>query len=187
MSRIKSPVFNEKHLKALELLEKGGLSTESIAKECGWTAKYLYRLKEGDTAQAGSVASLFMEEVKKINHKKAAKLKELVGANRVKGNEQIHRFIEEIENTKNPSIQEKKLLATLMNCISKSSPGVEIGNVSYSYTQGYTPEQLVYEFRRLQTLAGSASNRSAISGTSEGGSGEMSDSLGNGSEVAEEQ
>jgi hypothetical protein len=189
VSRNKTPIFSEKHLKALALIETGGLSLDSIAKECGWKPKTLYELYEGDVAHAGSVASLFKDAVKKIDEKQTHKIKEVTKKNKALANELINKLLVDLaerQANKNLNHDEKKLVATLMNCIAKASPKVEIGSVSYSYTQGYTPEQLVYEFRRLQTLAGSASNRSAIQSPSEGGAGEIPEPSGDGSEDAEE-
>ena len=174
MSRNKSPVLNEKHLKALALLDKGGLSIKDIAKECGWKPDYLYELYEGDTSKAGSVASLFVAECRKIDKKLTTRIKNLSKSNKTLAHKLINRILTDIASKKKRTEHDDKLVGTLMNCISKDSPSVEIGSVSYSYTKGYTPEQLTHEFRRLQTLAGESSNRGAVSSTSEGGEGSLS-------------
>ena len=187
MSRIKTPVLNEKHLKALSLIDKGGLSMTSIAKECGWKMDYLYELYEGDTSKAGSVAAVFAAEVRKIDKKRTQHIKELSKSNKEKLNEQIARIIKEYEGKSKLTEHDKKMVGTLMNCLAKATPSVEIGSVSYSYTKGYTAEQLVHEYRRLQTLAGDSSNRRAVSGTSTGRTGTLPGITEPRSEVAEEQ
>jgi len=186
MSRNKNPVLSEKHLKALALIEKGGLSLDSVAKTVGWKSNYLYYLYEGDTSHGGAVASLFAAECRKIDKKQTQRIKNLSKANKELANELIHTILKRIESKKNPTSEENKLVGTLMNALSKATPHVSIGSVSYSYTKGYTAEQLVHEFRRFKTLTGSSSNRGAVQGPSKGRARQLPDSSGAGSDPEEE-
>ena len=186
MSRSKQPELNAKHRKALALIEKGGLSLDSIAKKLGWKSNYIYHLHSGDTAHAGSVASLFQAECRKIDKKISSHIKNLCRTNKSLAHELIHKILKDIELKKRPSLDEKKLVGTLMNCLAKSTHNVEIGNLSYSYTKGFTAEQLVNEFSRLQTLAGSSSNRRAVSGSSKGRTRALPESTESGGSVEEE-
>jgi len=173
MSRSKSPVLNAKHLKALALIEAGEMSLKDMAVQCGWKPDYLYDLYEGDTAKAGEVASFFKAEVKTIHKKRDSKIKELLKSNTAAAHALISKQLKLLNNKVKLSLDEKKLIATYMNAIAKATPNVQIDNLSYSYTKGYTPEQMIYEFKRLQTLAGSSSNRRAVRESEEGGSGAL--------------
>lgn len=187
MSRTKNPVLSEKHLKALSLIERGEFSLDSVAKQVGWKPDHLYKLYGGDVSSCGSVASLFEAEVLKIDKVKTQKVNELMKTSKTLAMEQIVRILDDYKHKQRLSEDDKRIIANLTNAIAKATPSVKINSLSYSYTTGYTPEQLIYEFKRLQTLAGSSSNRGAVSGTSEGGTGEISPSSRIGSENEEEQ
>jgi hypothetical protein len=88
----------------------------------------------------------------------------------------MKKVLKQLESKKVLTHDEKKLMATYMNAFAKATPNVQIDNLSYSYAKGYTAEQMIYEFKRLQTLAGGTSNRSAVQSPSEGGSGDVSES-----------
>jgi len=184
MSRIKKPVLSEKHLKALALIEAGEMSLKDMAAQCGWKEDYLYDLYEGDTAKAGEVASTFKAEVKSINKKRDSKIRLLLKSNTAAAHTLISKQLKYLDSKKDLSMEERKLIATYMNAIAKATPNVQIDNLSYSYTKGYTPEQMIYEFTRLQTLAGGTSNRSAVQGSEEGGSGVLPGSSSERSRVA---
>lgn len=184
MSRIKKPILNEKHLKALGLIEAGEMSLKDMAAQCGWKEDYLYELTSGDTSKAGEVASFFKAEYKKIGDKKNAKIRLLLKSNTALAHQLIQKQLRFLDSKKDLSIEERKLVATYMNAIAKATPNVQIDNLSYSYTKGYTPEQMIYEFKRLQTLAGSSSNRSAVQGSEEGGPGDVPGAASEGDRVA---
>jgi hypothetical protein len=188
MSRIKKPVLNDKHLKALALIEEGKMCLGDVAKAVGWKPDYLYELYEGDTSKAGSVASLFSAQVREINKKLDQEIGNLTKKNRKSVHQRISWILEQLEQKekkKKLTLNEQKLVATIMNSLAKSSSKVEIGSLSYSYSKGLTTEQLVHEFTRLQTLAGSSSNRGAVQESVERGPRILPSPLGTGSELEE--
>lgn len=186
MSRIKKPELNEKHLKALGLIEKGQHTLREISKEVGWKEDYLYELYEGDTSKAGSVASVFSAECRKIDKKRSQQLKDLAKTNKSLAHKQILRILTDVEEKRRMSENDRKIVISAMNAISKATPNVEIGNLSYSYTKGYTPEQLIHEFRRLKSLAEGASDRRRVPKAFKRGSGSLPDAPGDGDETQEE-
>ena len=186
MSRSKNPVLNEKHLKALALIESGKMTLKDVAQKVGWGSDYLYELYEGDTSKAGAVASLFAAECKKIDKKTTQRIKELTKDNKRLAHKVINRILDDFDKQKEFSTDDKKVVGTLMNSLAKASPRVEIGDVSFSYTKGYTPEQLVYEFNRLNSLTEGASDRRAVQETPKGRAGSLFDALGHRSEDEEE-
>ena len=177
-----NPKFNEKHLKALGMIEKGGFMLKEIATACGWKPDYFYDLYEGNTAKCGEVATYFKAEVKKFDKEQTARIKELTKKNKELANKIIYNVLTRIEEKASSNrpipLEEKKLVGTLMNCLAKASPSVEIGSLSYSYTKGFSAEQLVYEFNRLQSLTKRAPNRSAVQSVAEGGTGVLSAPVG---------
>lgn len=177
MSRTKNPVLNEKHLKALSLIEKGGMTLDSVAKAVGISANYLYTLYEGDTGKAGSVATLFQAECRKIDKKQLTRIKNLSRSNKALANELIHEILTNIQKKRRKSENDKKTVTALANAIAKASPKVEIGDVSFSYTKGYTPEQLIYEFKRLSSVTEGPSNRRAVQDAFEGRAGALPDAF----------
>ena len=186
MSRTKKPELNSKQLKALALIEKGELSLDEVAKAIGWKSQYLYDLYEGDVTKAGSVASLFKAECRKIDKKQTSKLKTLAKTNKALAHKQIQRILNSIENKRQTSEADRKMVVSIVNALAKATPKVEIGELSYSYTKGYTAEQLIHEFRRLKSIAEGASDRRRVQKTSEGRAGTLSDLIGSGDETQEE-
>ena len=186
MSRTIKPVLSEKHLKALALIERGGLSLKDIAAKVGWGPDYLYKLYEGDTTVGGSVASLFVAEVRKIDKKKSQAIKELAKTNKSLAHEQVKRILSTIKRKPKMSENDRKIVISAMNALAKASPKVEIGSLSYSYTKGFTAEQLIYEFRRLKSLAEGTSDRRRVQSSEQGRPGALPDSSGYGDETEEE-
>lgn len=186
MSRIKKPEFNEKHRKALALIEQGNMTLVDIARAIGWKQDYLYDLYEGDVAKTSSVASVFSAECRKIDKKRSQLLKDLAKSNKTLAHKQISRILTDIQSKRRVSENDRKIVISAMNALAKATPNVEIGNVSYSYTKGYTPEQLIYEFRRLKSLAEGTSDRRRVPKASKGRTGLLSDALGDGDETQEE-
>jgi len=76
--------------------------------------------------------------------------------------ELINGILKEIKSRKKQTLEDQKLVATLMNCLSKSSPNVEINSLSFSNTKGMTPQELIYEFKRLKALSEGATSRAEV-------------------------
>lgn len=155
--------LNEKHWKAIKLIEEGRTSLKEIAKQIGMTEDCLYKLNQGNVEKMGQVAALFKAEVDKIHKTQDRKIKHLTKANKVKTLVQMAKVLDDLENYKNLTLDEKKIIATYHNALAKSTPNVEIGSVSWSYTKGMTPQELIYEFERLKSLAEGSSDRRGLS------------------------
>jgi len=143
-----------KHWKALELWEEGLLSIKEISAACKIPIDSMYDLFEGNGQKMGNTAHLFKAEVDKITVRTASKIKVLVKDNKkialIMMNERLKELRAREDRGKDESLEINKILNTL----SKSTPGVEIGSLhSLSITRGMTPEELVYEFRRLSAIA----------------------------------
>ena len=152
--------LTDKHWKALELIETGQHSLKRIAEMLGWHPQTLYDLYEGNMKKKGNVAALFHSELKKIEKKNVKKIQMLVRENKSLALELINEILREIKMKKNASFEERKLVATMMNCLSKSSPSIEINNsLSYTNLRGMSSDELVYEFKRLKALAEGAMSR----------------------------
>ena len=166
--------LNERHWKALKLLEERNLSRKEIAAECGWKIDYFNELCAGNIEKVGYTAELFKTELKRIEKKHDDLIKKLVKANTIAAQELIHETLTELKSKKRKDMEEKKLIATLTNCLAKSTPSMNVGNLSFSYTKGLNPEELIHEFRRLKTIAESSFDRRGVQETLSGGSGELS-------------
>jgi hypothetical protein len=166
--------LGEIHWKALSLMEQGNLSRKEIAKECGWGEDYFYDLCEGRIEKCGYTAELFKNEIKKIDKKKDDLSKSLIKANTVAAQELIQRTLSELKSKSKHKLEEKKLIATLTNALAKCTPNVSVSNLSFSYTKGLNPEELIYEFKRLKAIAECSPDRRRVPEVIEGGSGELS-------------
>jgi len=143
-----------KHWKALELWEEGLLSIKEIAASCEIPIDSMYDLFEGNSQKIGQTAHLFKAELDKITVRTTSKIKILVKDNKkialIMMNERLKELRALPDKGKDESLEVNKILNTL----SKSTPGVEIGSYhSLSLTKGMTPEEMVYEFRRLSAIA----------------------------------
>jgi len=167
----KVPELNQKHWDALRLLSQGDKTIKAVATEVGWSADYLYDLVEGNVEKTGMSGELFAQELRKIDVNTAKKIKSLLKTNKFLALRLINDILHEFKNQKGLSVDEIKVLTKINNSLVKSTPNVEIGNLSYNYTKGLSAEELVYEFNRLKSIADGASNREAVSGSEQGGPG----------------
>ena len=151
--------LSEKHWKAIELISQGQHTIKKVAEIMGWHPQTLYDLYEGNFSKKGHIAVLFHSELKKIKHKRAKEIEMLAKTNLLLAHEQINRILKDIEAHRTLTLEDRKLVVSLMNCLSKASPNVEIDKVSFSYTKNLTVEELIYEFKRLKTLAEGPFNR----------------------------
>lgn len=170
----KPGVLTEKHFKALRMFETGGSSRKDIAAAIGVSYDYLSDLIEGDIHKAGLVADLFKKEWQAIDSKRDDNIKNLVKENTEIVQQQIRRIAKELAAKKTLTHAEKRLLGMYNNTLTASKPSVNIKNLSYSYTQGLTPEDLIHEFTRLKSIAESSFNRRRIQTPGSDGSGSVS-------------
>lgn len=178
--------LNAKQLKALSLFDQGGKTIADVAAIIGVSYDYMHDLISGDTAKIGQNADLFKKAYQKIQTKRDQNIENLTKLNKEALHGQILRVAQGIKSKKNISIDEKKLLGTLMNSIGKAQQSVNIKNLSYSYTTGLSPEELIYEFTRLKAIAESSFNRRPVQSVTAGGPGSVSASDESGSGLAEE-
>lgn len=167
--------LSEKQWKALRMLEAGGSSRKEIAAAIGVSVDYLGDLISGNTANAGMVADMFKKEWQKIESKRDENIKSLVKSNTEDVQLLMKRVVGELKNKKRLDHEEKKLLNAYNNSLSKSTPQVSIKNLSYSYTTGLTPEELIHEFTKLKSIAESSFDRRAVQVPGPRGSGRVSE------------
>lgn len=152
--------LSEKHWQALKLIEEGALNYKEIAKQIGWGEDYFFDLRSGNVERAGHAADLFAKEMQKIDAKNDSIARSLIKENIVTAQELLKRALADLKSKEVMSHEDKKLLGTLTNCLSKSIPNVSVDSLAYSYTKGLTPEELIHEFTRLKAIAESSFDRS---------------------------
>ena len=184
MANTKATQLSVKHWKALELLEEGLLSVREIAKIVGWSEWTLYELMSGNIQKTGTLGELFYSELKKMHSRNVSKVKHLAKENQKLALIKLNERLRELKASK-PSKEITMEMTKIMNAIGKIVPNVEI-NQSYSFTKGMTPEELVYEFNRLRSVAESALVGKGVQGSSEGGAGALPTLTRRGSEVPEQ-
>ena len=156
---------NAKQLQALSMFDQGGKTIKDVAVAIGVSYDYLHDLISGNTASCGQTADLFKKAYQKIQLKRDQNIENLTKLNKEGLHGQILRVVDGLKVKKSMSLDEKKLLGSLMNSIVKAQPSVNIKNLSYSYTTGYSPEELIYEFSRLKGIAEASFNRGPVQGT----------------------
>jgi len=171
----KKTQLSEKHWQALKLLEGSEVMRKDVAKACGWTPNHLDQLCSGNIEKCGNTATLFKMEYLKIAVKNAEETKLLVKENVKAAQSLIKRVLAEFSQKKKLDKEDKKLLSMYTNALSKCQPNVSIGKLSYSYTKGLTPEELIHEFKRLKAISEGSSDSRGVSETLTAGSGELSE------------
>jgi hypothetical protein len=159
--------LSEKHWQALKLIEEG-VSRKEVASRMGWGPDYLKKLCCGDVQAAGTAADLFKKQIIQIEEKLEEESRILVKHNSLVAQEQVKRILHEINSKKKLTYDDKKTVASLTGILNNSTPKVSIGNLSYSYTQGLSAEDLLHEFTRLKSIAESSFNRSPHGNTGSG-------------------
>ena len=157
----KKAVLSDKHWKALELIEEGKLTFKEIAEVVGFSVKSLYNLYEG-TDSTGGTGVLFHAEVEKISKKNVAKAKQLLDDNKTLAMRMLNDVLKRKLSSEYQSDDDAKLITTINNSLSKSTPNVSISNTSFSYTKGLSAEELVHEFNKLRSLTEGASVRRTV-------------------------
>ena len=175
MARGPKPQLTDKHYLALRMYEEQTSDISQIANAVGWSKDHFYALRTGDVEKAGGTSRLFSEEWKKIEQKKEDQLKSLVRENSLSIQQLLKSVIEEFQKKKKLSPSEKRLLYLYNNSISNNKPSISVKSLSYSYTKGLTPEELIHEFKRLKNIAESSFDRRTIPETPAGGPGSVSE------------
>jgi len=180
-------VLQPKHWKALELWEEGLLSIKEIAAACKIPTESMYDLFEGNAQRIGQTAHLFKAEIDKITVRTTSKIKTLVKDNKKIALIMMNERLKELRAIPDKGNRESLEVNKILNTLSKSTPGIEIGNYhSLNITRGMTPEELVYEFRRLSAIARDPSVGGGVRETDERSEGRIPKSSTDGGAVPEE-
>jgi len=166
--------LTEKHWKAIKLLDEGNLTNEQVAHECGWSRDYLQQMIAGNVERGGQVALLFRAEVEKIEEKLEKSIKTLNKKNSEMVLGIMQRVLFNLQQKKTLTPREQSLLVHINTSLAKSKSSVHIGSLSYSYTKGLTPAELLHEFTRLKGIAEGSFNRRTVLEAPTGGAGELS-------------
>lgn len=164
-----------KQLKALALFKDGGKTQAEIALAADMSLSNLKSWIGGDTRVVGSLAVLFQKEWRKIDDERDENIKRLEKETNEKLMSLILRETETLSSQKKLTNPEKRLLSLYKNALSSSKQSVNIKNLSYSYTQGLTPEDLIHEFTKLKGIAESSFNRRKIDNGNDGTGKTLSD------------
>lgn len=168
-----------KHYKALSLWEEGILSLKEIAGACEIPVDTMYDLFEGDTKKCGELAHLFKSELDKITTRTASKVRHLVKDNKKIALLMMNDRLKALREKEDRTATDTKEIVSLMNTLNKATPGVEIGNFNALHiNRGMTPEEMLYEFRRLTALAQHTFKRGGVSKPPKGEAGGISDFAG---------
>lgn len=154
-----------KHWKALTLLEEGTLTYTEIAAACGFKRDDFQQLCDGD-CRDGETAVLFKAELDKIAQRDWDKVKTLVKDNKKLAMFKLNEWLRTCQKKKPDHIMIGQINKTLL-AMGKATPALEIG--SFTYNEGMSPEDLVYEFKRLTSLARSALNTRGVPGSGQQG------------------
>ena len=176
-----------KHYKALELWEEGILSIKEIAKACDFPVDSMYDLFEGNAQKQGQAAHLFKAELDKITTRTSAKVRHLVKDNKKIALGMMNDRLKALKAKGDLTEKESGEVSKLMGVLNKATPGVEIGSFhALSITKGMTPEELVYEFRRLSAIARNPSVGGRVSSVGPGKQSRIPDTSDTGSSDEEE-
>lgn len=171
MGRLRAEL-SEKHWQALRLLEEG-MSRNDVAVKIGWSQDHFKKICQGDISSAGYTADLFKKELQKISVKQEEETRNLVKDNIRIAQLLVKDTLADIIVKKKKTDVDKKLIVSLTNALNKSTPSVSIGTLSYSYTQGLKPEELIHEFTRLKTIAEGSFDRRGVQTPGSTGSGDV--------------
>ena len=181
----KKAVLSEKHWKALELIEGNKHTMKEVAEIVGIAVGTLYKLYEGHE-DSGGTGVLFHTEVKKISQKNVAKAKDLLENNKTLAMRMLNDVLVRKLASGYQSDEDAKLITTINNSLSKSSPNVSVTNTSFTYTKGLSAEDLVHEFEKLRSITEGASVRRSVQNAGSGKSRVLSISPEPGSGVDQE-
>lgn len=148
----KNQALNDKHWEALRLLEEGKLKIKDIAKQCGWSASYMYDMVEGKD-NCGKIGELFTQELKKLETINSNKIKRLLKDNKQLAMTVLSDYLRDKVAKGSIDDNEAKVVSTIVGSLGKMSPSVEVGSMQWNYTKGLTAEELVHEFNKLKSLA----------------------------------
>ena len=145
--------LTDKHRKCLELLKQNKHSVKEIASAVGYTPDYIYDLMSA-TKATGVIGQLFKSEYDKIaphiedrTSRKVAQLRERIV-------DKLQQWVNAQKlGDKLTKLSHKQMIDAL-NALTKAVPLLSVE--TNIFKTGLTDEDLIYEFRRLSSIAGSA-------------------------------
>lgn len=162
--------LDEKHWKALGLINEGGLTMKEISKRAGIEYTYFTDLYAGDTERCGRIAAVFQAEVKKILNKKDGKISVLMKESKELCLQQIVRVTKDIKKKVRLSKDDQNLLVKLTTAVGRIQPEIKIDKFQYKYVKGLSAEELISEFKRLGAVAEGPSDSRSVQTAESGGS-----------------
>jgi len=145
--------LSEKHWNALKLIEEGSLNFKEIANLIGWGEDYFCDLRSGNIERAGYTAELFARELKKAETKRDNNTRALIKENTAVAQELIKSALADLKAKKVMTHEDKKLLGTLTNCLSKCTPSVSADSLEDNRYKRMTLEEIIMEYTRLTAIA----------------------------------
>jgi hypothetical protein len=178
--------LNEKHLKALDLLELGVESVASVARTVGFNRDYLMDLITGDE-KARQTGKLFHAEYNKRMERKDKRIANLIKTNKEKA---MLLVAKELDAMANEAVDRKELVLMVkaMAAIAPApAPRPSASSVSFhNHYSGLSPQEILHEFSRLRGVATGALNTRRIPEVESGGSGDISALIDSTGETEEE-
>lgn len=156
--------------KALDLVLSGALSFKEIAKQCGFSADYLYQLVEGKEAHRTENGKIFYESYQKAQKQRDKEIRDLVKSNKKKAQKYVSEYLDAVSKQKG-RVDHISTVTAVINALAKSTPNVEIG--SFTYQKGLSPEDIFNEFKRLSGNREIASLGRTVQEASAGRAGEI--------------
>ena len=184
MGRPQNTTLDEKDLTALQMYSEGKKPKE-IAAAIGVSTKYIYGMSTGDTGNYGYKANTFKELWDDIKTKQEDEISEATKRTRGLAISLIEKILGDY-NDKQLKEADKKMVGFLTNSIAKLQPNVKVGNMSISYTQNFSLEELAHEYGRLRAAAEGPTDSRSVSEDEQGRSGEMYPFAESGSPAQEE-
>jgi len=160
----------EKHWKALELIQEGGLTMKEIAKASDIEYTYFTDLYAGDTERCGRIAAVFQAEIKKIHKKTDGKIAQLMKESKELCLQQIVRVTKDIKKKVRLSKDDQNMLVKLTTAVGRITPEIKIDKFQYKYVKGLSAEELISEFKRLGAVAEGPLDSRSVQEVESGGS-----------------
>ena len=170
--------LNNKHLRALELIESGACTPKEISKAVGISEQTLSDLVSGRADKLGVVADLFSGEIKRIQIRNTEMVRFLAKDCTKLALQKMNDHLRALNNDDLSDTNLQKLIA-VVTALSKQTPRIEIGQVNQQNNifNELTPTEMHHEYRRLTNLAQNLiSLRRRVSRPSEGATGEVLES-----------
>jgi hypothetical protein len=170
--------LEDKHWKALELIDSGARNMAEVARTCGMDERDFHHLLSGNVEKMGNRASVFQKEYmkvldKKINQKEKL-VAELLQSSQATALEVLERQLNVYKAKKSLDKDDQKMLTYLTKALAALKPsGPKSMKLSqtWNYTKGLTPQELAHEYSRLKGLSQGPPDRGGVSEPEQAGPG----------------